>query len=62
VPVLCPHCHSKAIRRSKRRGMFESSVLSLIPVRPFRCKLCDYRFYGVTSQPDSIQSKIAASR
>jgi hypothetical protein len=61
VPVSCPHCHSKAIRRSKRRGMFESSVLSLMAVRPFRCKECDHRFYGLTSQPDSIQSKSVAS-
>jgi hypothetical protein len=61
VPVLCPHCQSKAIRRSRRRGMFESSVLSLIPVRPFRCKECDHRFYGLTSHTNSIQSKSAAS-
>jgi ribosomal protein L37AE/L43A len=60
VSVLCPHCQSKAIRRSKRRGVFESSILSLLPVRPFRCKDCDHRFYGLSSQPTSIQSKNAA--
>jgi hypothetical protein len=60
--VSCPHCRSRAIRRSKRKGTFETSILSLIPVRPFRCKECDHRFYGLTSQPDSIQSKSTASR
>jgi hypothetical protein len=62
VRVFCPHCQSKDIRRSKRRGMFESSVLSLMPVRPFRCKDCDRRFYGLRSQANPIQSKSAASR
>jgi DNA-directed RNA polymerase subunit RPC12/RpoP len=57
VPISCPHCRSKTIRRSKRKGMFESSILRLTPVRPFRCKDCNHRFFGMTSQPDSIQSK-----
>ena len=61
MPVTCPHCQSKALRRSKRRGLFESIVLSLTPLRPFRCKECDHRFYGLTSQSDSIQSKSATS-
>jgi len=62
VPVLCPHCRNKAIRRSKRRGMLESSLLSLIYVRPFRCKDCDYRFYGFISPMESTQYKSAAPR
>jgi hypothetical protein len=61
VPVVCPQCQSKAIRRSKRRGIFESFVLSLISIRPFRCTDCYHRFYGLISQPDSIQTKSAAS-
>lgn len=60
--VSCPHCQSRVMRRSKRRGMFELSILSLVPVRPFRCMECDHRFYGLTSQPDPIQSKSTASR
>lgn len=60
--VSCPHCQSKVIRRSKRKGTFETYILSLVPVRPFRCMECDRRFYGLTSQPDPIQSKSTASR
>src|SRR5580704_114857 len=48
VSVLCPHCQSQAIRRSMRRGMLETAILWLIPVRPFRCKDCDHRFYSRT--------------
>jgi len=33
VAVLCPHGKSKYIHRSKRRGRFELSVLTLVPVR-----------------------------
>jgi hypothetical protein len=62
VPTLCPHCHSKTIRRSKRRGLFELSLLSVIPVRPFRCDDCDRRFYALASAADQIQSKPVASR
>jgi len=62
VPTVCPDCESKAIRRSRRNGMFELSLLRLIPVRPFRCKDCCRRFYGLTFLTNSIQSKSAASR
>lgn len=62
MSVSCPHCHSKAIRRSMRRGMIESAILRLIPVRPFRCKDCDRRFYSRTSQMNAIHGKSVASR
>jgi transposase-like protein len=62
VPISCPSCQSTAIRRSKRKGIFESFILSLTPVRPFRCTDCYRRFYGLTSQPDPIQSKSVVSR
>lgn len=62
VSVACPQCQSKAIRRSMRRGMLETAILWLIPVRPFRCKDCDHRFYSRTSQANSIQSKSVATR
>jgi hypothetical protein len=53
VPVSCPHCQRKAIRRSKRRGMFDVTVLSVIPMRPFRCEDCDQRFYGFVWPTDT---------
>ncbi len=57
MSVLCPYCRSKVIRRSKRRGVVESSILSLISVRPFRCKECDRRFYSFISRADLIHFK-----
>jgi ribosomal protein L37AE/L43A len=57
MPALCPRCERKAVRRSKRRGVIESTLLSLIRVRPFRCMDCDRRFYGLAFQTSSIQSK-----
>jgi uncharacterized protein YlaI len=62
VSVFCPYCQSKAVRRSVRRGMLELAILRLIPVRPFRCKDCDHRFYSRTSQTGAIHSKSVASR
>jgi DNA-directed RNA polymerase subunit RPC12/RpoP len=62
VAVSCPHCQSKATRRSKRRGTFELTVLSLIPMRPFRCEDCDRRFYAFASPTGAIQSDTEASR
>jgi hypothetical protein len=62
VPRFCPRCHSKVIRRSKRRGLFELSLLSVIPVRPFRCDDCDCRFYALASAADQIQSTPVAAR
>ena len=38
MAVVCPHCNSKYIHRSKRRGIFELSVLALVPIKPFRCE------------------------
>ena len=55
MPVSCPHCQSKAIRRSKRRGTFEVTVLSVIPMRPFRCQGCHRRFYAFVWQTDTMQ-------
>jgi DNA-directed RNA polymerase subunit RPC12/RpoP len=62
VPVVCPHCNSKYIHRSKRRGIFELSVLSLVPIRPFRCEDCDRRFYWFAWAGNSIQADAGSSR
>ena len=45
-PRRCPRCQSQATYRSARRGFFESLLLSALPMRPFRCRACDLRFYG----------------
>ena len=59
--VSCPHCQSKTVRRSMRRGAFELSVLSLIPMRPFRCEDCDRRFYAFVSPTDGTHSETEPS-
>jgi predicted Zn-ribbon and HTH transcriptional regulator len=41
----CPRCQSHRIHRSRRRGIFESRLLALLFIRPFRCLACDHRFF-----------------
>lgn len=43
--MICPTCHSALCRRSKRRKLLDYS-LSLLGLRPWRCKTCDRRFYA----------------
>ena len=62
MPVSCPHCQSKATRRSKRRGTFEVTVLSVIPMRPFRCQECGRRFYAFVWPTGTMQSHSEMSR
>jgi hypothetical protein len=40
----CPWCQSERIRRSKTRGFLEA-FLAKLSVRPFRCHVCDCRFF-----------------
>jgi transposase-like protein len=46
--MTCPRCRSGDIRRSRRRGLLEWLILRLLLVRPFRCAVCDRRFYAFT--------------
>ncbi len=41
----CPLCHGRRVHRSKRKGIFERKVLVMVSVRPYRCDLCDHRFF-----------------
>jgi hypothetical protein len=43
--IRCPRCQSEGIRRSKRRGFVERGPLTLVFLRPFRCKRCERRFF-----------------
>lgn len=54
----CPICHSEQIRRSRRRGIVERAILAMVFVRPFRCEICDFRFFhwSITRNPNSSQS------
>jgi hypothetical protein len=43
--MSCRQCHGKRVHQSRRTGVIERRILSLILVRPFRCEECDFRFY-----------------
>ena len=43
--MLCPYCHSNAVRRSRHRGFWENTVLRLLAINPHRCVTCDERFF-----------------
>jgi hypothetical protein len=35
------------VRKSSRRGIFESFTLRFLLLRPFRCEICDCRYFGL---------------
>jgi hypothetical protein len=41
----CPACGSTDVRRSRRRASVEALML-LFFFRPYRCRLCNWRFFG----------------
>jgi len=41
----CPSCGSERVSRSHRRGLLERYVLSYLRFFPYRCDVCDIRFY-----------------
>lgn len=51
----CPLCHSERIHRSRRRGIVERRILTMVFLRPFRCDICDFRFFrwSITTNPNS---------
>jgi len=61
-PHICPRCQSAATQRSRRRGTLELALLDLLPVRPFRCRDCDRRFYGFLFNLYSLRSKTPIAR
>lgn len=42
----CPGCLGKNVRKSVRRGFLDYCIMPIFLQRPFRCELCDDRFYG----------------
>jgi hypothetical protein len=59
MPTHCPLCQSKNISKSKRRGLLESVVFTLIRVRPYRCQDCDLRFFRRAAPHGHEASRIA---
>jgi hypothetical protein len=42
---LCPRCQSERTYRSKQRGLIGRGPLTLLSLRPFRCRDCQRRFF-----------------
>ena len=40
----CPACRSGCVRRSRRKGIVEKTLLTAAFVKPFRCVECGWRF------------------
>jgi hypothetical protein len=56
----CPNCRGHRIRRSRRSGVFEKTLLKALGVHPYRCKECDERYFGVRlrhEQPEARPSE-----
>lgn len=59
----CPACRSGCVRRSRRKGMLERTLLTAAFVRPFRCVECGWRFYRPFFHPSfETQQAVFASR
>ena len=43
--ICCPNCNSARVHLSRRKGLLEKGVLTMIFIRPFRCEKCDDRFF-----------------
>jgi len=56
----CPECHSEQIRRSKRRGIIERDLLSVVGIKPFRCVDCYHRFFRRPAKDPSNGGLFAA--
>ena len=45
--IVCPKCHWKCARRSRRRSGIDL-FLALFFLRPFRCRSCRRRYYRLS--------------
>ena len=41
----CPECGSGMMHRSRRKGVVEKVLCGVLPIHPYRCNDCDYRFF-----------------
>lgn len=55
---LCPKCHSKDIHRSRAKSRWEHWRKNLTGKRPFRCRACKWRGWGVDPGPTFTQAEI----
>jgi hypothetical protein len=57
----CPQCRSIETSRSHRRGTVERYLFTVIDVRPFRCLICDARFYSFARFDEETALNIKAA-
>jgi DNA-directed RNA polymerase subunit RPC12/RpoP len=58
----CPYCRSVEISKSRRRGAIEKYLFRAIGMRPYRCSICDARFFAFATShhvADSPKPKAA---
>jgi hypothetical protein len=60
--ICCPNCESARIHQSRRRGIVERVILAALFVRPFRCELCDLRFFRWSFATDPNGSRAATTQ
>jgi len=41
----CPECGGGVMHSSRRRGVVEKVLCGVLPIHPYRCNDCDYRFF-----------------
>jgi hypothetical protein len=56
--ICCPNCESARIHQSRRKGIVERVILAVVFVRPFRCEVCDLRFFrwSLATGPNGSQA------
>jgi|HubBroStandDraft_5_1064220.scaffolds.fasta_scaffold102326_3 hypothetical protein len=68
VEIVCPRCHWKCARRSRRRRNLDL-VAVLLFLRPYRCRSCRARFYRLPvwslehhqTAPDGLRNRLGAA-
>ena len=58
----CPDCYGLNVRKSSRCGLFESLMLRSFLLRPYRCELCDCRYYGLISAARIREKEVEAPK
>ena len=54
----CPKCDSRDIHRSRAKSKWENWRKSITGKRPFRCRACKWRGWGVDPGPVFTQAEI----
>ena len=54
----CPKCHSTNIHRSRAKSKWEQWRKNLTGKRPFRCRMCKWRGWGVDPGPTFTEAEI----